>query len=157
MPILITDAEPDHLPVLSSLAKRSKAHWGYDDSFMTACADELTYSGDDLAANIVRIAAMGDGVAGFHILSIEGGEEEGNSGEIEAFFVDPDHMGKGVGKALFDDLLAFAEKRGVRKLICQSDPFAEPFYLAMGMARVGESESASIKGRMVPLLEMILT
>lgn len=42
------------------------------------------------------------------------------------------------------------------RLVCQSDPFAEGFYLAMGMSRIGERASASIPGRKLPLLEMTL-
>jgi len=36
--------------LLSNLAFRSKAHWGYSDEFMAACRDELTYSSEKIHA-----------------------------------------------------------------------------------------------------------
>jgi hypothetical protein len=33
-----------------------------------------------------------------------------------------------------------------------SDPFAEPFYRAMGAERIGETPSDAIPGRLIPLL-----
>jgi len=34
-------------PLISSLATRSKAYWGYPDEFMQACQDELKVSDED--------------------------------------------------------------------------------------------------------------
>ena len=43
-------AGPGDAQALSSLAFRSKAHWGYDIDFMKRCKAELTYSPDDIEA-----------------------------------------------------------------------------------------------------------
>jgi SAM-dependent methyltransferase len=40
------------------------------------------------------------------------------------------------------------------RLTIDADPHAEAFYVAMGAARVGESPSGSIPGRMLPRLEL---
>lgn len=41
-------------------------------------------------------------------------------------------------------------------LVIQSDPSAEGFYRVRGAQRVGERESASVAGRWLPLLELVL-
>lgn len=40
----VTEAE-----ILSDLALRSKAHWGYDAEFIEACRDELTVDASEVA------------------------------------------------------------------------------------------------------------
>ncbi|MBD02767.1 MAG: hypothetical protein CME24_00285 [Gemmatimonadetes bacterium] len=44
----IRAALPSEVARLSALAISSKAVWGYDDTFMAACRDELTVSRADL-------------------------------------------------------------------------------------------------------------
>lgn len=39
----IKAADPDHVRLLSQLAFRSKAWWGYDQSFKQSCVTELHY------------------------------------------------------------------------------------------------------------------
>jgi len=41
-------------------------------------------------------------------------------------------------------------------MIIQGDPNAEGFYRAMGAERIGEQESHSIPGRMLPLFSLSL-
>ena len=45
---------------------------------------------------------------------------------------------------------------GARRMVIQSDPFAEDFYLAMGAIRTGERASRSIPGRVLPLMSLTL-
>lgn len=41
---MIRPARDTELDALTALVLRSKAHWGYSDEFMRACAAELTVS-----------------------------------------------------------------------------------------------------------------
>lgn len=41
--MVIRPAKPDEAAVISELAIRSKAHWGYGRKFIDACRSELTY------------------------------------------------------------------------------------------------------------------
>ncbi|MEC9343459.1 MAG: GNAT family N-acetyltransferase [Pseudomonadota bacterium] len=150
MPTLAT-ARPEDAPALTALALRSKAHWGYDEAFMEACREELRVPPEAFSEETVRLARNGDTLAGFYRLALEG-----ETAEIEALFVDPPFIGTGIGRALWHDLVERVQAISARRLLCQSDPFAEGFYLAMGMARIGERESGSLPGRMLPLLEMQL-
>ncbi|MEM7464564.1 MAG: GNAT family N-acetyltransferase [Pseudomonadota bacterium] len=142
-------AKPADLKALTSLAIRSKAHWGYDQDFMNACEAELVVPPSALEDEIIRLAEENGVLAGFYRLIIDD-----DIAELEAMFVEPDRIGKGVGAVLWRDMLDRAHDAGARKLVCQSDPFAEGFYKAMGMVRTGERASDSVRGRMLPVLEM---
>jgi hypothetical protein len=40
---VVRRALPSEATVLTALARRSKAHWGYSEEFMRSCENELTY------------------------------------------------------------------------------------------------------------------
>jgi len=69
-------------------------------------------------------------------------------------FVDPTDIGSGVGRALLDDAVRYAARRGWSTLRVESDPGAEGFYVAHGARRVGAVPSGSVPGRELPLLDL---
>jgi GNAT superfamily N-acetyltransferase len=148
------------LATLSALAVRSKAHWGYDEAFMAACADELAVPESALASEVVRLCeGKGARIAGFYRLerctgSASGMGSAAGPAEIEGFFVDPRFIGRGVGRVLWNDLLRQALAHGISGIICQSDLNAAGFYESMGMRRTGMRPSASIPDRELPVLEL---
>ncbi len=145
--MLLRPARPDEAGPLSELALRSKGHWGYDAAFLEACRDELTLTPDDVVARPVTVAERDGRVAGFSALA--GGPPEV---ELAMLFVDPDAIGTGVGRALWTWAVRTAAGLGADRLTIDSDPGAEPFYLAMGAYRVGEAASGSVPGRVLPRL-----
>ncbi len=145
----IRPARPDEAAALSALALRSKGHWGYDAAFLAACRAELTFSPDDLIDALTFVADAPDGPAGFYRLLVQ----ENGVAELDDLFVDPAFIGRGVGKRLWQHAVAQAAALGCTEMTIQSDPFAEGFYRAMGAERVGERESGSVPGRMLPLLQ----
>jgi GNAT superfamily N-acetyltransferase len=144
--LLIRDARADDCDALSALAFASKAHWGYDDAFMEACRAELTVTPSDLERVSLRVAEQDGSIVGFH--AVDDGDE------ILWFFVAPEHMGKGIGAALFADACRVARDRGVTTLRIEADPYAAEFYERMGAVRIGVAPSASIPGRDLPLLSI---
>ena len=76
---------------------------------------------------------------------------------LDKLFVDPDNMGLGVGRALFDYATSKAIKLRAKTLLIESDPQAEGFYLRQGCARMGDVDSPIIAGRQLPLLAFDLT
>jgi GNAT superfamily N-acetyltransferase len=68
-------------------------------------------------------------------------------------FVEPRAMGTGVGRKLFEAIVALIAAEGAKKLVILADPNAEEFYRRMGAKRVGDAPSESIPGRRLPLLE----
>jgi GNAT superfamily N-acetyltransferase len=150
--VRVLDGRPEDAAALSALALRSKGHWGYDDAFLEACRAELTLTADQAAG--ARVVRGADGaVCGFHLLA-PGPDGRRRRGELLMLFVDPPAIGTGVGRALLDDALRYAARRGWSSLRIESDPDAEGFYLAHGARRVGTVPSGSVAGRELPLLDL---
>ncbi|MFJ8039711.1 GNAT family N-acetyltransferase [Kitasatospora sp. NPDC096147] len=143
----IREALADEAGLLSELALRSKAHWGYDAAFLAACRDELTLAPEEIALRRTVLAVRDGRVLGFATL-----EGEPTTGELGMLFVDPAAIGQGVGRLLFDHLVTTARAAGFTHLTIDADPNAEPFYLAMGAVRTGAVPSGSVPGRVLPQL-----
>jgi GrpB-like predicted nucleotidyltransferase (UPF0157 family)/GNAT superfamily N-acetyltransferase len=147
MTIALRRAEPGECAALSELALRSKAHWGYDASFLAACRVELTVEPADVERLRVTVAEESGAIFGFYALG--GGLPEG---ELYLMFVEPASIGAGVGRMLWQDCVATAARIGLSRIRIESDPFAEGFYTAMGATRVGDVQSKSTPDRRLPLL-----
>ena len=149
----IRAARADEAPLLTDLAIRSKAAWGYESGMTNAFRDELTVDPDSIAPWHIHVAAQDDAILGFYALSVQA---NGATGEIELMFVDPGRMRQGIGRALWRHMIGTAQSLGLTKILIDADPYAEPFYRAMGARRTGEAPSVSIPGRMLPRLEVDL-
>lgn len=153
MAIQIRTANRNDAAMLTALAMRSKQSNGYDDAFMAACREELTVTEQHFATTTYWVAE-GEAIAGMVGLELD---EEGASGEIGSFFIDPAHKRKGIGRLLWQAVLDFADAQGVKTLRLDADPAAEPFYEAMGFKTVGRVASGSIAGRTLPHMVLDLT
>ncbi|MEM7359924.1 MAG: GNAT family N-acetyltransferase [Pseudomonadota bacterium] len=138
--------------MLTKLALDSKAVWGYSPEFMAACRAELTVDETKLSDTRFQYWVSEDKqeILGFYALE----KQSDTTFELEALFVTPGSIGKGVGRALLEHAKAQAASEGATTLTIQGDPNAEKFYRAAGAQRVGELESASIPGRFLPLFEL---
>lgn len=146
----IRDGRPEDAALLTAIALRSKAHWGYDAAFLEACRAELTVDPDAVSPRRILVALEGDRVVGF--VAVDG---EPPVGEIGLLFVEPNRIGRGAGRALFEAAIERARAGGFAALTIDSDPGAEGFYLHMGAVRVGVAPSASIAGRLLPRLRYV--
>ncbi|MEU6235665.1 GNAT family N-acetyltransferase [Kitasatospora sp. NPDC047058] len=145
----IRPARPDEAELLSALALRSKGYWGYDEAFLEACREELTLDPAAFERQWTAVAEEGGRVLGF--VTLTGAPPQG---ALDMLFVEPDAIGRGVGRRLVEHLRAQAAALGFRRLTIDSDPFAESFYLAMGATRIGSTPSGSVPGRELPLLAL---
>jgi GNAT superfamily N-acetyltransferase len=152
----IRAARPDEAAQLSTLAQRSKAHWGYDADFLESCREELTLAPAQVTEKRTQVAVSHAPDTDGKLLGFGTIEGEPPAGELGMLFVEPDAIGSGVGGALFTHLAEFALKLGFHRLTIASDPNAEPFYLARGAVRIGGVPSASVPGRVLPLLALAL-
>lgn len=145
-------ARADEAAVLSALAFRAKAVWGYSPEFMQACRNELTYAATDVARGGFVVAEEDGRVVGFYALApaVDG------AAELEALFVEPGRIGQGVGRALIEHAKASAARLGARRMVIQGDPHAARFYAAAGGVRAGTRPSGSIAGRALPLFVIAL-
>lgn len=148
----IRAAQATDAALLSDIALRSKAYWGYSPEFMAACKAELTYSPQDIAdaGNFFSIAETDAGPAGFYALRALGDRKY----ELGALFVEPAQIGIGIGCALLQAAKDRVSLAGGGSIVIQGDPNAERFYRAAGGVLVGERESGSVPGRMLPLFRI---
>ena len=135
-PMDVRAARPDEAEALSGLIMRSKAYWGYDEAFLAGCRDELRLRPDEVVERRTVVAER-DGV----VLGVATLEGDPPDGEIGLLFVEPDAMGRGVGRSLYRRVMAEAGRLGFTLATIDSDPNAVEFYLAMG------AEPHSVDGR----------
>ena len=146
-------AEPGEGPELTDLARRSKAHWGYDAAFMAACGEALTISEAAIAAGHVFVASDRDVDAASHLLGVAAAVPlNPHSADLTHLFVDPPAMGRGIGRQLMEAIEAWLVERGIQHLEILADPQAVPFYRKMGAVEIGDAPSDAIPGRRLPLL-----
>lgn len=141
-------AKPSECALLSDLAFRSKAYWGYSTDFMEACREELRIEALDLQSSdqCVWLAEHEDAILGYYALKYLSRDDV----ELDALFVEPEYIGNGVGKTLIEHAKVQAQANGRSRIIVQGDPHATAFYLAAGGVQIGERESESVSGRMLP-------
>lgn len=148
----IRKASPEEAPFLSKLALRSKAYWGYSEEFLAACTDELTIDPQAMSREGFHcfLAASGSSVLGFYAMrQVQIGEFE-----LDALFVEPEHIGNGIGRSLVRHAVYTLSRHGGGRLTIQGDPNAAKFYVSVGARPAGERESESIPGRFLPLFEI---
>ena len=150
--MLLRKPELSELSELSGLIMRSKAVHGYDAAFMEACREELTLTPEKIARGPIIVAETDGAPAG--VAQIMSHDDEWH---IELLFIDPKHMGQGIGRRLMAWAVEEARRLGAKELHIEADPDAEPFYLKMGAERRGEAPSQSIPGRSLPLLVLPLS
>ena len=151
---LIREAVPKEAEILSDLAIRSKAYWGYSAEFMSACKEELSVSSDNIvnADYYCFLVEKEFCVIGFYSLE----SLSTSVVELEALFVEPCHIGTGIGKVLINHAIERAKKIGANTMIIQADPNAKSFYLKAGAKLTGEQASLSIPERLLPTFEIEL-
>jgi GNAT superfamily N-acetyltransferase len=145
----IRPARPEEARSLTALALASKAVWGYAAALRAQFLDELTITPAYIRSNSVLVAEDG----GRDPLAVGALDPVTDAlVDLDFMFVAPAAMRRGIGRALFERLVAEARARGFPRMKIVADPHAVGFYERMGAARAGEEESASVRGRMLPLL-----
>jgi GNAT superfamily N-acetyltransferase len=119
---------------------------------MESCRSELDVDANRIGSDgySCKIATDKSAILGFYTV------EKVSEGvyELEALFVEPEHIGTGIGRSLVQHAIQVLSERRVSRLIIQSDPNASLFYIAAGARQVGTRESGSIPGRQLPLFEI---
>lgn len=148
----IRKAQVSESELLSNLASRSKAYWGYSQEFIFVCCQELTYSQQDIQNNHFYVAEINHKVIGFFALEILSDREI----ELVALFIDPPYINQGYGRKLIDKAKLVASELGSKVMVIQGDPNAKNFYLKVGGELIGEQESESLPSRYLPVFKIDL-
>ena len=146
----IRRARPEEAPALAALAVRSKGHWPYPAGFLARFARGLGLDADVVAANEVWVAEHRGAVRGFYTLL-----HRADRIVLDDLWLDPDEIGRGSGRELFEHARARAAAAGPPVLEWDADPHAVGFYEHMGAVTVGWVESPL--GRPQPVMRLALT
>lgn len=149
-PVDIQAARPPDAQRLTTIAHAAKRYWSYSEELISLWQADLTVSPQFIADNPVFCAVRSSEIAGFYALS-----RQRETFELEHLWVDPQHMGTGIGALLFQHAVRTVRSMGGSVLNIASDPHAEGFYLRMGASRVGEVSSRP-EGRTLPLLTLVI-
>lgn len=147
----IRRARPEEAPALRALAHRSKAHWPYTPEFLAVVEPMLQLEPDDVARHEVWLLELDEVVVGWHRVTAHG-----ERAELEDLWLEPDMIGTGLGRMLFEQAVTVAEGLGARRLEWDADPYAVGFYRAMGGEEIGSTRSAAEPGRMLPRMRLDL-
>jgi len=139
--------------MLTELTVRSKAHWGYDDSFMERSRPDLEFHASKFLPDfhVYILEADGEPLGYCSLIPVDS-----NTVELHDLFIEPPHIGKGHGKKLWDYAVNLARSLGFSRLVLTADPNAEPFYAHQGAVRIGEKTSPVGSDRKLPVMEYIL-
>jgi GNAT superfamily N-acetyltransferase len=138
---------------LTDLTVRSKAFWGYDDSFLESARQELEFQTSKFLPDfqVYIIEAEGEPLGFCSLISVDG-----STVELHDLFVEPRCIGKGYGGQLWDYAVKLARTLGFRRIVLTADPNAESFYVHQGAVRVGVKASPVRSDRVLPVMEYIL-
>ncbi len=127
-------AGPDDADALTRIAFAAKSYWGYPGRWIEQWQEALTITPEFISDNEVYAAVFEEEMGGFYALVGRGREVE-----LEHLWVLQEHIGTGIGRALFDHAVSRAAALGAAILSIEADPNAEGFYRRMGARRVGEN------------------
>lgn len=122
---------------------------------MEAWADTLRITPETLADEKVMVmtSVAEQARIGFFSLRLEG-----DQWWLEHFWIAPDRMRQGWGRAMFGAAMQRACELGAAQVQIKSDPYAEAFYLRQGARRTGEEHTLLLGKypRVLPLLKVDL-
>ena len=149
---MIVRAQPEHADSLTQIAITAKRHWNYPEAWIQFWIPQLTISADYISSNEVWMMTDQEKPIAFYALSQN--EDEWELGHL---WVLPDHIGKGIGKQLFDHALERCKLLKIPALKIYADPNAQAFYVKMGAKKISEHHSDLFgEDRILPIMEIKL-
>lgn len=132
----IRRASPDETALLNELTRRSVLHWGYEPAFLDWEPEAITLSEEFVTGSPVYVLEEGNRLIGYYALL-----QREDELTLDKLFVEPDRIGTGCGRLLWDHALGTARLLGATRLTLASDPNAAPFYRTMGARWTHEVET----------------
>ena len=144
----IRDAYETDSRELGEIALAAKKTWDYPDSWYELWDETLGITENFITTNKVVVATINEKPAGFAAVRVNS-----RVADLEHMWVLPEYMNKGLGTALFREIVDFCRAIDVRKLRIESDPNATGFYKKMGGRQIGYVDSLP-KPRKLPVFEI---
>jgi GNAT superfamily N-acetyltransferase len=133
---------------LTELAVRAKGHWDYGARFLESARTALTIDAQTIVSARIHVLERRGVTIGFYGLL-----GEPPQGRLEWMFLEPEEIGHGYGRLMWDRAISDAKAAGFTELEIESDRYAEAFYLRMGATRIGATASP-VDGAPLPLLKI---
>lgn len=147
--------------ILTKISFKSKGYWKYPPEYFEIWYNELTINPDYIEKNEVYVYEIDGAVVGYYSI-VELPEDINVSGIIigkgfwlEHMFIEPSHIGRGIGSKMFHHLRMRCGEKDVTELGILSDPNSKRFYEKMGCEYIREFPS-TIKNRTTPYLMLRL-
>lgn len=138
-------ADIDDLATLNTISVKSKAYWGYPESWIEKWLDDLTLDEYKFSNQNVLVVENENRLIGYSSIV-----ENSENYEILHLWILPAYIGKGFGKKLLEKTIRTFVKRD-KEIIVEADPNAEPFYQSQGFVTYDRVESFP-KGRFLPVM-----
>ena len=138
----VSDAEK-----LSALEIRSESYWGYGTDFMEKFKEHYLITESFISSNPTYILKNNDDFIGFYGLCITC-----EAAALEYLFIEPDYIGQGFGKKLWNHALTECRNRKIREFTIVTSPDARNFYLKLGAVFYKSIDSLIAKGKKTPML-----
>lgn len=134
---------------VNALTIAAKQSWGYATELMQLWLPDLLIDENVLLTQEVWVALSHGEIVSVYSLSTENQDDY----ELDGFWIKPEYMDQGIGRATFHHLIENLNAKHAKRLKIVSDPNATGFYIKMGAHQVGVTESKP-KGRQLPVLEI---
>jgi GNAT superfamily N-acetyltransferase len=138
--LILRRALPSEADAARQLIGRSMAVWDKPAGHLHEAIGLMSLSAADIERDEAWVLDDGERMVGFLRISLAGREAE-----IEELHLEPEWIGRGLGRRLFEHGVERARARDARRLIWSTDRYALGFYLAMGGVITG-SEPSGIEG-----------
>ena len=138
--LTLRQALPSEADTARELIGRSMAVWDKPAGNLEEAIGLMSLSAADIERDEAWVFDDGERMVGFLRISLAGHEAE-----IEELHLEPEWIGRGLGRRLFEHGVERARARNARLLIWSTDRYALGFYLAMGGVITG-SEPSGIEG-----------
>ncbi len=158
---MIRAAKSNEADVLTEISFASKGYWNYPDEYFKIWRKELTIQSAYIVENDVFVFEDKNTIIGYYSIveineDIEVAGITINKGFwLEHMFIEPQHIGHGIGTLLFSHLRKRCIKNGIIELKILADPNARGFYEKRGCIYIDERPS-TIENRTTPLLHLHL-
>lgn len=143
----IRNAKTNECEILTNIAVKSESYWGYDSDYIEKFRIVYVVTEEFINKNPTFIVENDNNIIGFCGLSTEN-----NLTSLEYFFIEPEYIGQGYGKLLWNHLVKYCKIVDIKEFSMVTSPQAKEFYIKMGAITHGEVESLLKKGRIIPQL-----
>jgi ribosomal protein S18 acetylase RimI-like enzyme len=129
--VQIRDATVDEISALEALQLRASLVAPEYRTQLLAHPELIHLPLDDVTERRTRVAVLGERLAGFSVVR----PVDDASCELDGLFVEPDLMGRGIGRELVVDVARSMQAQGIQHIDVTSNPAAVGFYARLGFVQ----------------------